>query len=1058
MGHESDKKLLKKDCKVRYKKIWSTLLFLSVIFSSGLQPSANLAAVVDVVHQLKKAIDYSPAGCDLGKGTFTASVSSVANAYLNNYKYSCNEPLTLISVGVTSANASCFLKFNFSKELQSIQNAITGSGIYVGVQCSIQNSQNVVTAVIMDNLGNIKLQKSHILKSDVGGLSQFSVGFNTKNYVTVNGITSISANPLASLAVNNVPLTGSVAYQQVATGSGGSNQPSPSGSVNLTPPQPPITPATAAPTFSPVGCSCSRKVFNPVNALQGAQYGDSVTCLGDLQSLNVGLTDENAICFYSFEFDFANDSILNQSQNQTILQQLMNQGMYIAINMLQNPAGLPTGNYAQVCLTDQAGAIFVQSTSPAALPAGCGFKWANIGFNMGDTLQSPTPTQTYINWLPIHSGQRVCYQYDSLSGTAPLNGQGGQTVPALLHPPTPPLVPAAPPVVGVCMAPFIPTPPHNNTSPVINGTPISCAPTAPATVGLQSINVNLTDATGNSYYSFTFDQTVFNRHVIQLLAQQGLYIAINFITNSATGTYAPGTNAAGNFAQVCLTDDEGNVYAWSTSGPLSAGTGFVWANIGFNMSNTLVGTPAENQTYYNWIPVNKPGRIWYQQGPAKSATSPVPTGPAGTQVLPVYTPPQLTPPTPILTPSQGFQIGNCQAPFTPVQNMKYKNKPSGLANVAPIPNAVNATAISCAGGLQSLNVGLTDANGTSFYSVTFDQASIFSNPKIQQLCQQGMYIMVKMLQNLSSSSLAPGTSGMGNFAQVCLMDSQGNVYAWSTTPPLGAGQGFVFANIGFNMSDTLVAPTGNQTYINWAPIAAAKPIFYQNNGSTTPPSSGHGSQATPPAVTTIPLNVPATTGKPATQQVITVTPLELSQESIAYYNAAANPCTPTPGTFPNVSSSISSTFGGTTYSTKSGKLDNLQVGVTDANAQCFLVFAFGSDIIGEEQMQALIQQGMYVGVVCAPASSGNTVTVQLTDASGTVYASGTYSSAAGALSQYYVGFDTNISELMSPVQAGQFVSAANAAKLQANAIRKFAQKVPLTQTVYYKQLPASSAS
>lgn len=635
---------------MRHQKTWSTILFLSLVFTLEIQPLANLVDILEVIKHVKRSEIYSPSDCKLLSGAFTASSSLVQDKFLN-YTYSCLVPLTWISVGVTDVNANCFLNFNFQnseKNWSNIQNLITGSGIYVGVQCSTNsNSQNVVSAIIMDSSGNIKLKKSHTLKAGVGGLTQFSVGFNTKFNVAANGTTALSAE--------GVLLTKTVFYQQQPT------------------------------TASPVG---------------------------------------------------------------------------------------------------------------------------------------------------------------------------GQTVP---------------------------------------------------------------------------------------------------------------------------------------------------------------------------VPIPLP----------------------------------LTAPTPILTPSASPVIGtSCAAPFgLPVQNMKYKKNTSGVPNVAPIPDAFNATAVSCSGGLQNLSVDLTDATGELFYSFNFDEKLIFSNSKIQQLCTQGMYIMVKMLNNPTSSSSASGTSGVGNFAQVCLMDNTGAVYAWSTTAALPANCGCVFANIGFNMTDTTVnTPGNNQTYINWVPVAAAKPVFYQGNGSTTPPSSGHGSQATPPPVKTITLNVPATTGKPASTQVITVTPLELSPASIAYYNAAANPCTPTPGTFPNVSSSISSTFGGTTYSTKSGKLDNLQVGVTDANAQCFLVFAFGSDIIGAEQMQALIQEGMYVGVVCAPASSGNTVTVQLTDASGTVYASGTYSSAAGALSQYYVGFDTNISELMSPVQAGQFVSAANAAKLQANAIRKFAQKVPLTQTVYYKQLPASSAS
>ncbi|OGB85786.1 hypothetical protein A3J41_00965 [candidate division TM6 bacterium RIFCSPHIGHO2_12_FULL_38_8] len=346
-------------------------------------------------------------------------------------------------------------------------------------------------------------------------------------------------------------------------------------------------------------------------------------------------------------------------------------------------------------------------------------------------------------------------------------------------------------------------------------------------------------------------------------------------------------------------------------------------------------------------------------------------------------------PLPTMTTFQVFGGAPNTVPFLKLST----SRTSGTTALMPTSNAAIAT----------IGVNFDYGNEISGY---FILANI---PKlIPAVLQAGLYVQVDIVPaanvaNFYLTKLIPVsyfyTQKAVNTLFVSLIDANNNVYA--------AGA----------VSLTSDRETGN---------AASYSVVLNN---------GLASQVTSAAV-------PLTSDTPPAifvQQVAATSPtspLILPAQNIGYVLGG----TPVQGTFTSISSSTSNVFNKTPYSTKSGQLKSLQVGVTDAKASCFLIFDFDNLIMQEPAMQALAAQGLYVGIVCATTSSGNnTVTVQLTNLSGTVYATGTYTldPGVGALSQYYVSFNATINQI-----TGGFTLPAT---------KQYAVRVPLAQTVYYKQ-------
>ncbi len=609
-------------------------------------------------------------------------------------------------------------------------------------------------------------------------------------------------------------------------------------STALTPPATPI----ALMAYNLNGTACSAP-FIPVKALNGAAYNSSaLSCAGGLQYINIALTDAKVTDWSS------SLQIPSTILSQPVIVNLMKSGMYIAINMLQNPAGSPAGNYIQICLTDVSGNVYAQSPL-VLLPSGIGFAYANVGFNVYNTEAGINANQTYVNWMPIANGQRIFYQDQGAATTVTTPGIGGQSSTPSSMPvkiqvqPSTVLTPPATPIAASNNLKWrfgnLPKDwPATATSNVSLGswplasiqqnTPISCAG------GLQFVAIYLVNSQNTGALDCVFQ--IQKNATLTQLAAEGLYIAVQVSNiNASAGT---------STITVSLTDISGNVFAQNAVN-LSNFTGATYINVGFNHSATLSTlTPPSGKAFVNWVPIASSQRIYYKQAATNSASfggivvpaisaqglSPA-SGETSGQNSKLTSSTTSTPPaTPIALMAYNLNGTACSAPFIPVKAL------NGAA--------YNSSALSCAGGLQYINIALTDAKVTDWSSSLQIPSTILSQPVIVNLMKSGMYIAINMLQN-------PAGSPAGNYIQICLTDVSGNVYAQSPLVLLPSGIGFAYANVGFNVYNTEAGINANQTYVNWMPIANGQRIFYQDQGAaTTITTPGFGGQSSTPPIQT----------------------------------------------------------------------------------------------------------------------------------------------------------------------------------------------------------------
>ena len=965
MGHESSKKLLKKDCKVKFQKIFYVLCLM---FGSVHGGSASLVNIIEVIQAVQNASSSPslnplmppPATNNILTPTNSAAfypagsqctarfikVNALRGVAYQNLSVQCASGLSSLTVNLTDADAQNYYVFTFDDAAIFSQTSMTNllnQGMYIAVNMLInpsgQPAGNYAQVCLTDVLGNVFAQQMSSLLPSGCGFVYANIGFNTPNVISttsalqsgqtyvnwvpiangqrvlyqnsttgtakttapVGGLTvprSVPTAQIVSLAgilqqlwiypvfntgsaqlpihstfptqfqaiqaalqvpnttlklvarlqystregrynlhfevlssvPNSAPIaqgiftnltdqrgnpitaissTGSPAVFQTALNfgiqtSGMSKVKTytknstfsiklstvPGKIPGATAITPPATDAILTPTnlpeFNPASGSCSTPAFIPINALQGAAYNNAaIACQGGLTSLTVNLTDATGTDFYVFTFDDV--AIFSQTNIST----LMNQGMYIAVNLLTDPSGQPSGNYAQVCLTDILGNIYAQQMSSALQPDG-GFVYANIGFNTTNVI-SATPAlqanQTYVNWVPIANGLRVWYKdIGTLTeATNPKLGLGGTTVPLVAAPTTVSLT-------GALQQLWI--------------TQVFGCGTGSKSKVLAQLPIHVKFPTEFQQIQNALSQA--SNTTLQVITQLQ-YAATSFTYNLAFAVYSTNVNsivvspnpiASGTFYH--LTAHDNNLI---TIAPSSA-KGLDWGCFPTTL-NFGVQTSASHLTQYN---VSAPAcSINLSTVPAKILGAPLITPPASNNIL--------TPTNPA-----GFNPanGNCSIPaFIPV------NALTGFT--------FNDSAIACQGGLTSLTVNLTDATGTNFYVFTFDNAAIFSQTNMSKLMSQGMYIAVNMLIN-------PSGQPSGNYAQVCLTDILGNVYAQQMSSLLPSGCGFVWANIGFNTPNVISTTQNlqpNQTCLNWVPILHGKRVLYQDTNvsaqTTTPP-------------------------------------------------------------------------------------------------------------------------------------------------------------------------------------------------------------------------------
>ncbi|MBP6892068.1 hypothetical protein KBB68_00660 [Candidatus Babeliales bacterium] len=595
-------------------------------------------------------------------------------------------------------------------------------------------------------------------------------------------------------------------------------------------------------------------------------------------------------------------------------------------------------------------------------------------------IQNLVEVLKYVKSLPPLSKQPVApVQPITLSPQSPVSGsQGAQVNPPIQIPSTPIALPAFNVNGSKCSAPF--TAVSVAAGAAYNATALSCSG------GLQLINIALTDANVTDWNaSLTIFGDILSNSVLMQLMQQGMYIAINMLLN-------PAGNTPGNYIQINLTDVSGNLYAQSPLVQLPAGIGFAYANVGFNVEDTQVGM-GSNQTYVNWMPIVNGQAIFYKdQGTATTVTTP---GIGGQVSIP--------PVTKQLVSTLRFWGTDPTDDFIVTGN----GLPANMATV--VDSRQNGTAFACQGGLQFINVGLIGLEIDGGWACRFN---IEASPKLQQLAQQGLYVVVTTYQQSGN-----------NIAAVSLTDQNANIYAQKLVN-IPANSGFTWINIGYNKHDTLSSLQSNQVYVNWIRLTANTLVasWYQDQGPSTSVSTASIGGLIAPLLNSQQGNL-----QPGAVQL----PFILAAANIN------NPCTfQAPGLL-TFTSSVAATLSGTPFSCQSG-LRKINIGISDTGS-CFASFNFDKTILGQPEIQTLMNNGMYIGVNTNAAT--NTIVAMLMDQNGKIYAQGTMQLPAktgGKIQFWNLGLNTNDSNVVD------------------GKIKLGYNEIGLSKTVLYKQLPNPS--
>lgn len=330
--------------------------------------------------------------------------------------------------------------------------------------------------------------------------------------------------------------------------------------------------------------------------------------------------------------------------------------------------------------------------------------------------------------------------------------------------------------------PFIPV--QSANAPIMYQT-VSCAQ------GLDFLHIAINSVPNQDYVVFRFEQLVMSQ--LTSIMAQGMYILINLVQNSGV-----------NLIQVALTDLQGNICAQGVYPmPVGATGGPKYAYLGFNTRSTIGnGAPTgANQTYINWIDLAQGCRVLY-----KYTAGTTTQGQGGTST---------TPPAPITFPLI-LQPNNIvmQSPALTAGTFVPNNLPATY-------NLLSTTPFSCEAGLQSVNVGVTDADETSFLSFEFD-TTVMANPEIVNVANQGLYINVIVSE--------PNQYTNGKYSVTAqLLDANQKLWAYGTYMSSNIGA-LDHWNLGLNTSDS--TNVNGSTMLGYDKIPLNTTVLYQQTGTT----------------------------------------------------------------------------------------------------------------------------------------------------------------------------------------------------------------------------------
>jgi hypothetical protein len=806
------------------RKILTYFLLTSLIFTQNLIQTSQTTKLANAL-RLTKALTaaakaktstltitssrpgfFTGTACTNGPFVTTPTTAVVINP---TTPLSCAIPLTSINIGLTDYTATTYYAFAFT-----VANLSISDPIQVTINITGTASTPVASATITNSSGTVLAASS---STDTGAASlpagtvfaYANIGFNNTQTSSNNNATSTYANWIP-LATQN-----SVLYTQSST------VVLPTGAYsNFTAPV--VKTTTVLKPQTPPSGTATTGTFVATPTTPTTTGMPALSCATLLTDIYVTLTNTAQTASYIFHFD-------SSVMGATTIKTLATSGMYVTINVTQASTAnaIPV---ATVILTDSAGNVYASSSSSdpnaAALTSNAEFDYAFVGFNYQNTLSAAPAGMTFANFIPLASQNSVLYKQGTTQ-VLPTPNYARLTASSALIALKPLNPPAYSPVGSQLPAgTFIATP----ATPTTTGMPaLSCA------TSLTDIYVMLTNIAQSAYYTFHFDGTVINTQTIQALATSGVYVTIN-VTQASTANAIP-------VATVILTDTKGNVYASSSSSdtgsyPLVSNVEFDYAHIGFNYTQTL-DAPPTGFTYANWIPLKTTNSVLYQTQNKQV----LPTG--GFATLRTISSVKLL--SPIFPPFTSSAAGwssttaaQCNAPWV-------KNPTPGY-NSVQVQQAINATTpLSCATNLTAIFVALTDTHATNYLTFTFDFSSMEATSNIlPTLAAQGLYIYISQFQANNSA----------NLVQISLCDLKGNLFAYSQSQPLATGVGFTYANIGFNMPNSLqtisttnpasiATTTQNITYFNWLPIAQGSPVLYQQQTTQVLPTGAYASTTLP---------------------------------------------------------------------------------------------------------------------------------------------------------------------------------------------------------------------
>ena len=691
--------------------------------------------------------------------------------------------------------------------------------------------------------------------------------------------------------------------------------------------------------------------LNPVDAENFGAYGTAVgraavTTAGSITSLSlisVGLTDDNQNEYAGVVF---NQQVFNQPNIASLIAPGA-AGIYIQIS-LQIING---NNCAVVELADSAQNVL----ATGYLPISGQPTIANIAFNQDDSLISPGANQMVYNGF-LFAGNKFLYQtsvaqQSNVTTVSTPGVQAGFSGNTNFSGTFTPSQAVGLPIVSVNnptqYAQYAQQVVHTNNQFV-----------AGSISQLKFINVGLSDQNMNGYATVVFPASVLQQsNIAPLIAPGGKGFCLQVTLQTINGI---------NYAIVQLTDTtpQANVLATGVLKNIKGNPTI--ANIGFNMANTH-RTPGNNQMSANGFLFQK-ARLCY---PNNNSASPTPQ--PITQVVP-----QTTPGVTILQNPSAVFSGTFSPTSTQNLTVKY------------LQNIVDSFSIQ---SLNSLSIAFTDDLQSNFIGAIFPQSVLQQSNIAPLIAPGGAGIYINMsLQTLNGV----------NYGIIQLTDTtpQTNVLATAVFPKVQGNP--TFANIGFNMSDSQVAPGPNQMALNLYSYPGTQ-LLYQ-----TPSLASQAASANSQPLAT-------------TSGVQIVGSLTAPNVFLGNFRPTPtknlNPVTLNNLTGNNLRGLKNGLFGLTGSVTS---LTTISVGLTDANQANYIGAVFPAAVLQQANIAPLIAPGgvgIYIEITLQVLNGVNTVIIALTDTFSNVLAVALVPNVVGRPGIANIGF--NVIDTQVTLQANQ---------------------------------------